>query len=120
MVGTRVVAGIGESLIIVQRRHGAPKVTEVAMGGATVTCLALDSKHPSRLFAGTMEHGLLKSEDGGFKWQPAGRGIRQTRVMSVAVSPTQPNVVWAGTETTGLWRSEDAGTNWVECLSLLN
>jgi len=85
--------------------------------------IAADPFVKDRLYAGTFDHGLLVSEDGGVSWNSIGEGIAESRVMSVAVSPIDKQngygVVWAGTEPSKLYRSEDGGMTWDERSSFL-
>jgi photosystem II stability/assembly factor-like uncharacterized protein len=63
-----------------------------------------------------MDRGLFISEDSGAAWREAGPGISESRVLSVAVSPSHQeagiSVAYAGTEPSNLYRSEDGGRNW--------
>jgi photosystem II stability/assembly factor-like uncharacterized protein len=63
-----------------------------------------------------MDRGLLVSDDGGADWREAGSGISESRVLSVAVSPSLQaggvSAAYAGTEPSNLYRSEDGGRSW--------
>ncbi len=61
-----------------------------------------------RLFAGRRD-GLLRSDDGGFSWQPSGFGGR--RVTAIGCGPS---TVYAGTKGPRLFRSDDGGETWSE------
>jgi len=90
-------------------------------------CLAVHPETPNRVFVGTYEHGLLRSEDGGGSFERVGeeeidpeedpetaerRGVDGVSVMSVAVNPQDPDEVWAGTEPSALFHSTDGGDSW--------
>lgn len=75
-------------------------------------CLAASPAAPERLFAGTVEEGLLRSEDGGETWEAV--GAFEDRVTAATVSPHDPDTVWAGTEPSRVYRSTDGGDSWVE------
>jgi photosystem II stability/assembly factor-like uncharacterized protein len=78
--------------------------------------VAVDPSDPRRVYVGTMERGMLVSDDGGTSWREAGPGIPEARVLSVAVSPSHRaggvSVAYAGTEPSNLYRSEDGGRSW--------
>src|SRR5258708_39862409 len=82
---------------------------EFALEGYQVRCIAIDPRDPQRVYAGTMDSGLLFSTDGGASWREAGTSIHEPRVLSVAVSRSHErsgvSVVYAGTEPSNLYRS---------------
>jgi photosystem II stability/assembly factor-like uncharacterized protein len=92
------------------------------MPGRDAQCVALDPLRPEFVYCGTFGSGLWRSDDAGETWSPAGDGIRQTRVLSVAVSRVERvkgvGVVYAGSEPTAIFRSDDAGETWQECEGL--
>jgi photosystem II stability/assembly factor-like uncharacterized protein len=66
-----------------------------------------------RVFVGTFEDGLQRSEDGGDSWERVGAaGIDHDAVMSLAVHPEDPDHLLAGTEPSALYRSTDGGDSW--------
>lgn len=105
-------------------KNGTDWYIKEKKGSHEFRCLAADPTYEGRLYAGTFDNGLWISDDHGETWRPAGEGIKHSRVLSVAVSPTETKngyrVVWAGTEPSGLFRSEDGGKTWSECPNLLN
>lgn len=86
------------------------------LGGSGARCIAADPADPRRVYVGTMDQGVLVSEDAGATWREAGPGIVESRVLSLAVSPSHraanTSVVYAGTEPSNLYRSEDGGRSW--------
>ena len=92
------------------------------MPGRDAQCVAFDPLRPQFVYCGTFGSGLWRSDDAGETWRPAGDGITQTRVLSVAVSRVERvkgvGVVYAGGEPTAIFRSEDAGETWQECKGL--
>ena len=92
------------------------------MPGRDAQCVAFDPLRPQFIYCGTFGSGLWRSDDAGETWRPAGDGITQTRVLSVAVSRVERlkgvGVVYAGSEPTAIFRSEDAGETWQECKGL--
>ena len=60
----------------------------------------------------THSDGVLKSEDGGTSWRPTGRGIVNTPLQAIAVSPTSPDIVLAAGAIGGLFRTSNGGATW--------
>jgi len=87
-----------------------------------VTALVQASKTPGTLWARTIGAGLLKSTDGGEKWQSANAGLSgpgALAVRSVAVHPTDNSIVLRGSGAVGggqlesvLYRSTNGGKSW--------
>lgn len=80
--------------------------------GQDIRCLAVDPLRRGTVYAGTQGEGVLRSDDAGRTWQPA--GLPGAVVKAVAASPVQPGVVVAGTKPARLYRSEDGGRAWHE------
>jgi photosystem II stability/assembly factor-like uncharacterized protein len=110
---TRLYLATGDALAVVGRRNGR-WAAELRLQGQPTQCVAADPLRPEVLYCGTFGRGLLRSDDGGERWQPVGEGIAHAEVMAVAASRTAPGVVWAGTEPSALFRSEDGGASWQE------
>jgi len=73
-------------------------------------CLAADSLVHGRVWCGTHQGGVFRSDDAGRSWRSVGLAGRL--IMAIAASPVEPDVVWVGTEPSEVWRSADAGTTW--------
>lgn len=69
--------------------------------------LALDRAHHETLYAGG--RGVLKSSDGGAKWQSS--GLAHSTVYALELDPETSTTLYAGTDT-GLFNSTDAGASW--------
>ena len=76
-----------------------------------VTCLAADSSNRRMVYAGT-PGGVLRSDDCGLTWRPA--GLEGRVVKSLAVNPHDSNVIYAGTKPALLFISRDGGRSWAE------
>ncbi len=65
------------------------------------------------IFAGTMQDGILISEDGGESWQGRSAGLFDPDVRAITISPhfAQDRIVFAATST-GLFRSANGGRRW--------
>lgn len=80
--------------------------------GANVRCLAVDPLQPNVVYAGTQGQGVLRSDDRGKTWQPA--GMAGQPVKAIAVSPIEPGLIVAGTKPPGIFISRDGGQHWTE------
>jgi len=92
---------------------------EHLLPGQDVRCLAADPHNPHILYAGTQGQGVMRSQDAGKTWNPAGLAGRI--VKSIAVSPhtngnaAEPGVVFAGTKSpAAIFISRDGGESWLE------
>jgi hypothetical protein len=88
---------------------------ELLLTGQDVRCLAADPLNRELIYAGTQGNGVLRSNDGGKTWRPA--GLAGQVVKALAVSRTQPGTVYAGTKPALLFVSRDGGANWTELAS---
>ena len=77
-----------------------------------VRCLAKAQNHPHILYAGTQGHGVMRSENVGDTWQPA--GLSGQIIKSLAVSPQDPQILYAGTKPPCVFISRDGGQSWHE------
>ncbi len=75
-------------------------------------CLATDPLNPDVVYAGTRGGGVLRSDDRGESWRPAGLG--EQVVKALAVSPLEQGVIYAGTKPPMLFVSRDGGASWTE------
>lgn len=82
------------------------------LAGQPVTCLSADPLRPSVVYAGTQGSGVLRSDDKGQTWRPA--GLAGQVVKAVAASPIEPGVLYAGTKPALVYASRDGGSNWAE------
>lgn len=100
-----------EGALLIARR-GSTWTVEQALKELAPESLAADRRDPRRIYAGTSERGLWRTEDGGQSWDRVETGITHDAVTAVAASPAEPGVVYAGTEPSAVFRSEDGGTTW--------
>jgi photosystem II stability/assembly factor-like uncharacterized protein len=107
----------GDAIAKVDFSGGAPQVT-MSLENSGAQCVAVDPTNPDRVFAGTFDHGVFRSLDGGETWTSLEDGIPHKRIPSITISPSHSEnglpVVYAGTEPSNLYRSEDDGETWTE------
>src|SRR5947209_10480452 len=112
----RVFAVTGDEVVRFTRENAEPRETESVPYGVGARCVAIDPHDPRRVYVGTFDNGLYRSEEGGLTWRQDGQGLADRRVLSLGVSPSHResgiSVVYAGTEPSNLYRSEDAGQSW--------
>lgn len=78
---------------------------------ANVRALAIDPAHPTIVYAGTYNEGLLRTQDNGAHWSNVQGDAFTGHINSIAIDPTDPNhVLLAGTA--GIASSRDGGSHW--------
>jgi photosystem II stability/assembly factor-like uncharacterized protein len=88
---------------------GSPAVSS----GLVIRAVAIDRDEPSHLVVSVAGKGLVRSEDSGRTWLPAGSGISDE--VTAIVSAGAGTLV-AGTKS-GVYRSLDGGTTWTHVLA---
>jgi photosystem II stability/assembly factor-like uncharacterized protein len=85
--------------------------------------LLFDPLRPARVYAACVyngpptRNGVMISLDSGLSWRPAGSGLPDQPVYSLATIPGAPRAILAGTFT-GVFRSTDAGGHWTPAASV--
>ena len=112
----RVFAVIGDDVVRWRLDGTDARDAESLLPGVGARCVAVDPRDPERVYVGTLDRGLVASDDGGLTWRGDEHGLDDRRVLSVAVSPSHQeagiSVAYAGTEPSNLYRSEDGGRGW--------
>jgi len=85
---------------------------EHLLADQVITCLSAAALGPGVVYAGTQGRGVLRSDDGGVSWRPA--GLAGQVVKAIAASPSEPDVVYAGTRPALVFVTRDGGATWVE------
>lgn len=113
----RVLVGtIGQSILATDDGESWSRIgpNQGFHSDAIVRTLVNDPAQPEVLWAGT-DQGILRSEDGGRKWQNLGGLLAGRTVWRIALHPSDPQVIYAGTgtpSTPGIFKSEDGGATW--------
>lgn len=105
----RILVATYQSVFAVDPARGVMEAT-AGLDRRRPSCLAGDPRVPGRAWCGTVDDGILRSDDGGARWYRA--GLAGERIMSLVASPAERDVVWAGTEPSAVWRSADGGESW--------
>ena len=87
-------------------------VLEILLPGKDVRCLAGDPSDAKVIYAGSQGEGVLRSDDSGNTWYPA--GLAGEVVKSLAVSPHDPGTIYAGTKPAHMHITRDRGQTWIE------
>ena len=90
------------------------------------TCLAIDPKVPTLMYAGSAAGGLWKSEDGGENWWSCWPHALSQNIGAVAIDPDncarvicatgEGNLSTASYPGSGIYLSDDAGFSWTSYL----
>lgn len=76
-----------------------------------VTAIAIDTYDNRKVYAGTSEGSVLKSEDGGRSW------ILQSRldddIVCIAISPHDTRYILVGTASDGIYKTTNGGEEWI-------
>ncbi|HEV8718140.1 MAG TPA: hypothetical protein VGX03_35655 [Candidatus Binatia bacterium] len=75
----------------------------------SINAIAVAPTQPITLYVGTHGRGILKSTDGGMKWQKLDHGLLY--VLALAVDPATPAVLYAATYDS-VFMSADSGEHW--------
>lgn len=66
---------------------------------------------PERVYAAGPA-GVFRADDGGLNWQPAGQGLKDVTVVSLALDPVNPDTLFAITAAGAVFRSDDGASTW--------
>jgi photosystem II stability/assembly factor-like uncharacterized protein len=90
--------------------------------GGRATAIAVDPNDPNRIWLGSAEGGVFRSDDAGVNWTPVFDGQTAAAIGSIAVHPTDSNTVYVGTgedngggfayDGEGIFRTTDGGATW--------
>ena len=108
-----IYAAMRSSLLVVTGDTGDWQIAE-RLTDHDLECVAVSTAVPDRVFCGTFDAGLFRSDDGGDSFERVGTDVIDDAVMSLANNPHDPDEVWAGTEPSRIYRSTDGGSSWEE------
>lgn len=98
-----------------ERVAGEWQITR-ALGDTAIHCLASDPHRPGSVYAGTRSDGVLRSDNAGLNWSPA--GLEGVPVKSLAFDPSRPGVLYAGAKPVSLYATHDEAESWQELPAL--
>jgi hypothetical protein len=105
------LATTGSGLARAKRVSTGDWTVEFLLEEQDVRCLAADPLNPGVVYAGTQGEGVLRSDDSGRTWAPA--GLTGRTVKSIAASPHDAGTLYAGTKPAHMYLSRDSGQSWV-------
>lgn len=107
-----LLATTGRGLARAELQPNGVWSVEIRLSDDDVRCLAADPLNPAVVYAGTQGRGVLRSDDAGRTWRPA--GLDGMIVKALAAGRAEPGTVYAGTKPARLFVSSDGGVNWTE------
>lgn len=114
---TFLLAAMENSVLVLESSKSGWKTTE-NLKGSHPQAVALDQGNSERLYCGTFDNGLMKSDNRGKSWDRIGKSvISSSSIMSVSVDynrirKNEFSKVYAGTEPSALYASNDGGNSW--------
>ena len=109
---TFIIAATGNSIARAEKNGSGEWAVSAPLTDRDVRCLAGDPMDKRVMYAGTQGDGVLRSNDFGETWHPA--GLPGQIVKSLAVSPHKPGTLYAGVKPAGMHVSHDGGQSWTE------
>lgn len=108
-----LVLGTSQGLFL--RKNDTTGWEAVADGVKNEHIMAL-AYEPKRhvLYAGTMKHGLVRSNDDGAHWAPPGGQLTTQWVSDIALDPVHSDQLYVSTRGAGAFKSADGGAHWQE------
>ncbi len=87
--------------------------SEAALPGLGFVTLVAHPEKSNTVYAGTINQGVVRTDDGGKTWQAAPGGLPKERVSALAMDSSRPATLFVGYNQTGVYRSVDGGRSWV-------
>lgn len=106
------LATTGNGLARASRSEDGSWAVQLQLTDQKVRCLAADPLSPNVIYTGTQSQGVLRSDDRGETWRPAGLSSRT--VNALAVSRHEPGTIYAGTKPALVFVSRDGAEHWTE------
>lgn len=77
----------------------------------TYTSIAFDLNKTQSIYAGSEQHGIFASSDGGATWTATNNGLPANLTIHGLVFDSEAHQLWAAT-VMGIYRSSDGGASW--------
>lgn len=106
------MATTGESLTRATLLANGSWSVATLLSGTQINCFAVNPHKLHVVYAGTQGDGVLRSEDWGESWHPA--GMAGQVIKSLAVSSVEQDVLYVGIKPPAVYTSRDGGRNWTE------
>jgi photosystem II stability/assembly factor-like uncharacterized protein len=84
--------------------------TGLSVGGVRV--VVQHPKDRNTLLAGTDDHGIYITHNGGNYWEKCAAGLDHSTFFAIAFDPNNPRILYAGGYVTGVYKSIDGGQSW--------
>src|SRR5574341_910823 len=107
MIATTFVAAAWRGIARATRQGPDQGSVEHLLGDLAVRCLTADLLHSNVIYAGTQGQGVLRSEDCGASWRPA--GLAGQTIKSLAASRAEPGTIFARLKPAAVFASRDGG-----------
>jgi photosystem II stability/assembly factor-like uncharacterized protein len=117
--GTTVIAFVAVLFMLfpASSSAGDQRWTTNGPWGGWVSCLAIDARTPTTLYAGTRGGGVFKSSNSGQNWKAINSGLTSTDIVALAIDPSAPATLYAGTSSGsgldgGIFKTTNGGESW--------
>ncbi|GIV64432.1 MAG: hypothetical protein AB1457_07355 [Chloroflexota bacterium] len=77
-----------------------------------IYAVAVNPFNGNEVLAGTVDHGVFRSTDGGKTWMARNQGLINVTITDLLINPANPLVWYAAVEGRGVWFSTDGGLHW--------
>ena len=118
---TVIFAALEKSLLVLESSSNGDddsrlKVNE-DLKGLHPTAIAIDPQNSNRVYCGTWNNGLWKTDNSGQTWEKTSLMIYNANITTVSVSPIEKgeegfNKLFVGTEPSIIYSSSDGGQTW--------
>jgi photosystem II stability/assembly factor-like uncharacterized protein len=114
---------VDRNIVYAGTTEGLYKTTDAGRAWARMTSpdviindISIDPRHPRHILLATDRSGVLMSNDAGFSFIDANRGVYQRQVSAMAVDPSNPKKIYVGVLNDktygGVFSSLDGGASW--------
>src|SRR2546422_976042 len=116
-------------VVVVGRRDGLWKTRDggkswIALAYPTLgpyipLAVAIAESHPNVIYVATAREGVYRSDDEGYRWTNASKGLpeasvggRPAEIRTLVVHPRNPDTAYVAHERHGIYRTTDGGVTW--------